>query len=170
MDISTDKIMNKLDADENLTLLAAAYQLVSKDVSPSSSFQQMTLTGKVENLADIILGRTIGYQPFNGTYPLQNGSVLTGVKYPATFKLENAINKTSELGAGLWILSEVGLLSSKWGTRGKKILVGGAIGGVFDAPTGAPRGGAGTYSTPRGSFEDQAGRAAALNAQLGGGF
>ena len=126
MDISADKIFSKID--ENLELIAGVFQLTHKDIWGSTGqanyFGSLDLEGKLKYVADVVLGRTLGMNPF----PEVSGT------FPATFKLGNAINRTSEVGVLLWGLSEVGFLSSKWGTRGKKIAVGGAIGGMFDAP------------------------------------
>lgn len=130
MDISTDKIFSKVD--DNLQALAFFFQITQKDVQYAESsgyWKGLKLEDKLKYLADVVGGRTIGFNPFP-----EIG------KFDATFNLGNAINKTSETGLFLWALSEVGLLSAKWGKRGKDIIVGGAIGGVFDAPVPSLRG------------------------------
>lgn len=120
------KLAELIDSDDNLTLAAFVYQISAKDVQYAEStgyWGSLDLGAKLEFLANSVGGRTIGYNPFP--------AVST---HSPTFELGNAVNSTTLIGAGLWLASEAGFLGSKWGTRGKKIAIGGAIGGVFDDP------------------------------------
>lgn len=126
MDISINKIEDTLD--KHLEAIAFLYQLTEKDISYArshSNWDGKNLEHKLKLVAAVVAGRVAGMEPFPKV-----------AKYPATFELSNAINKTSKLGILLWALGPdlVGVLSAKWGNRGKKIAVGGALGGVFDAP------------------------------------
>lgn len=124
MDISSNKIVEFVDSDDNLALGAFLYQITAKDIAANASqWNADDLQGKIEMAANIIAGRTLGAQVFQGQ-----------PAFPANFQLGNAINKTSLLGAGLYLANEAGLIGGKWGSRGKKIMFGGAVGGVFDAP------------------------------------
>lgn len=126
MDISSNKIVSFFDKDDNLTVAAGLFQLTRKDIQYAQSsgyWSQLSLEGKLKMVADIIGGRVAGYNPFPEV-----------AKYSATFNLSNAINPTSEAGFALWLGEQFGFVGSKWGKRGEKIMLGGAIGGVFDAP------------------------------------
>jgi hypothetical protein len=114
------KLAEFVDSDDNLTLAAFVYQATSKETS-SSSFMSADLETKVETVVNSLTGRTLGVTVFSGA-----------PSAPATFNLNNAINKVSMIGAGLKVAEWVGLLSAKWGKRGEKLFIGGAIGGVFD--------------------------------------
>ena len=127
MDISINKIEETVD--HNLEALAFLYQLTEKDIAfakGKGNWNGKPIEHKLKLVAAVIAGRIAGFEPFPEV-----------ARYPATFNLSNAINKTSKLGLLLWALGPdlVGVLSAKWGNRGKKIAVGGALGGVFDAPT-----------------------------------
>ncbi len=126
------KLTELIDADDNLTLAAFAYQVTAKDLSYRTAgkdggyYNKLDLQGKLEAIADIIAGRTLGMDPFPNIYSPNT--------FPQTFNLGNAINRTSELGVALYLGAEAGFLSAKWGQRGKKIAMGGALGGIFDDP------------------------------------
>jgi len=95
----------------------------------------------MEMLADIVAGRVTGYNPFPNV-----------ANFAQTFQIGQAINNTSIGGAIIWGLAELGVIPSKYGAVGKKILIGGAAGGVFDAPGKSP--GAGN-PTPTGRMSAQ---------------
>lgn len=116
------KLAELIDADDNLTMAAFVYQIGAKDYS-SSGFNRLSLEDKAKFIVNEVTGRTIGYNQFHDVQ-----------QFSPTFNLGNAFNKTTFIGAGLWLASEAGFLDAKWRKRGEKIAVGGAIGGVFDDP------------------------------------
>ena len=107
-------------------LIAFVYQLTEKDIAARirvGKWKTDSIQNKVMVVGQIIAGRTVGINPF----PIDAG-------YNPTFNLGNFVNRTSVFGAGLYALSEVGLIASKWSKVGQDVLVWGGIGGVFDAP------------------------------------
>ena len=129
MDISLNNIESAID--KHLELIAFTYQITEKDISYARShgnWDGKPIEHKLKLVAAVIAGRTFGYEPFPEVG-----------RYKATFEIGNAINRTSKLGAILWVLGPdgAGLVSAKWGNRGKKIAIGGALGGIFD-PEGGP--------------------------------
>lgn len=148
-----DGVESFIDSDENLTIAAALFQLTQKDIQYAHTqglWSKYNFQEKLQLIADIVGGRTIGYNPFP-TYG----------NFQPTFNLGQAVNKTSIVGGVVWGLAEFGVLGAKWKRRGQKILVGGAIGGIFDAPTSSS-----TYSS--GGAEDQANTARRYNMALEG--
>ena len=124
MEISLNTIESKIT--KHADWLAFLYQITEKDIRFAQSkglWQKYDLQLKAKLIADVVGGRTIGYNPFPEV-----------AQYPATFNLSNAINKTSLFGAALWAAAQFDFIGSKWGEVGKKVAWGGAIGGVFDAP------------------------------------
>jgi len=112
--------------EDHAELIAFVYQTSAKDVQfamSNNSWSTMPVTTKLELVAASVIGRTTGIQIDPAKFT-----------FPATFNLSNAINNTSKLGAVLWGAHQIGLASARVGKLGEKILIGGAVGGIFDDP------------------------------------
>jgi hypothetical protein len=128
LNLSLDKFEDKFI--DHADVLAFLYQLTEKDIRYSMSIGQwgsLTLQTKLQFIANILGGRTVGFTPFPNTN-----------SFAPTFILGNLVNKTSIAGAIIWGAAEIGIIPAKYGKTGQKILWGGAIGGVFDAPAQPP--------------------------------
>lgn len=113
-------------AEEHAELLAFLFQLTRKDIAfataPGGKWATATATFKIEDFINMVTGRISGFVPFPAVS-----------NYPQTFNLSNAWNPTTMVGAFLWAAGSVAG-DSQWVKIGKKIALGGAIGGVFDDP------------------------------------
>lgn len=102
------------------TPAAFLYQISAKDRADPHWAAEST-GAKLQDIANIVLGRTVGFTPFPSVS-----------NYPQTFNIGNALNPTTYLGLALWVAGEIGILSKRWGSIGKKIAYGGILGGIFD--------------------------------------
>lgn len=111
--------------------VAFLQQLTSKDTAAINS--ATTSTGQLKNLVNCIFGRVTGFNPFSAT----SGAA----QFPSTKNWAGIANPWTGLGLGMIIYGQVGK-RTKWlpkagqmNSIGKKILLGGAVGGFFDAPS-----------------------------------
>ena len=123
-----------------------------------SAFTNAPLGQKAKIMLNIVTGSASGFNFFKDEYqaPLSK------------FKIENIVNKWTKTGAALmgyaWLAAEVNKSTkrfslpegTKLGNIGRKLLVGGAIGGILDDPIGT----ASTSSNGTAQFSPQ------LNTQM----
>ncbi len=127
--------------------IAFLEQITAKDrLTLGATFTQATTTTQLKILSNITLGRLAGITPF---HKLADGTILPTA--PQTINPSGVINKWTNaglIGIGYKILGgalnkfgkDMGLGSSlvpetsKIGSIGKSVFIGGAIGGFFDDP------------------------------------
>jgi len=121
---------------EATTPIAFLEQISAKDrLVMGTAFDTAPLTQKLKIMSNIVTGRITGINLFSAEY-----------QAPQTFKVENAINKWSKGGAVGILYSVLGKrinkaigqnvipASDKIGQLGKRAMLGGVLGGVFDDP------------------------------------
>ncbi len=113
-------------AEDHALPLAFAFQLTRKDLSFALTSNKYTGKSAIfiaEDFVNMFTGRILGETFFPAVS-----------NYPATFNLNNAWNTTTEIGVIMWLLHQAGFASSRIGSIGASIAVGGALGGIFDDP------------------------------------
>lgn len=121
---------------EATTPISFLEQISAKDrLVMGSAFDTAPIGQKLKIMSNIVTGRITGINLFGNEY-----------QAPQTFKLENAINKWSKGGVGGILYSVLGKrinkavgqnvipATSQIGQLGKRAMLGGALGGVFDDP------------------------------------
>ena len=136
--VNIDGMVGKV---EELAIKAAPYAgfvlaLTESDIG--ANWSSLPLTQKMELVANMVGGRTVGFNPFPNA----------GATYPPQFKLGGALNKYTGIGLIVYGAAEVGLIPSKFKGAGKQFALGAAIGGLFD-PVGAPVNGNVNYRAPQ---------------------
>ena len=114
---------------EAATPISFIQQLTEKDGTILSGNRPMVQ--KLKDLANIITGRMSGFHVFNSP---------ADYKPPFTFNLAGLANKWVGIGIGMIVYGKVAkdmkILphGGYIGSIGKRLLTGGAVGGLFDAP------------------------------------
>lgn len=118
--------------------LAFASQITAKDYEAlqGTDHKNADMATKAKVFANIVAGRLTGFTPFKGDNLY--GSDTT----PFTINPSGVANKFTGLGVAGMIYKNLPIKQlpqkSKIGAIGKRLLLGGAIGGLFDAPSGNP--------------------------------
>jgi len=126
---------------------AFASQLTQKDYSAleQTDYKNAPLIDKVKIFSNIVTGRLTGFTAFKGDNLY--GSETT----PFTINPAGLVNKFTGAGLAAILYSKVPIKmlpeKGRVGSLGKKVLVGGAVGGLFDAPDSNPH--STSMSTPR---------------------
>ena len=126
---------------------AFASQLTQKDYSAleETDYKNSPLIDKVKIFSNIVTGRLTGFTAFKGDNLY--GSETT----PFTINPAGLVNKFTGAGLAAILYSKVPIKmlpeKGRVGSLGKKVLVGGAVGGLFDAPDSNPH--STSMSTPR---------------------
>ena len=116
---------------------AFASQITAKDYEAlqNTDYKNTDIATKGKIFTNIVLGRLSGFTPFKGANLYGSDST------PFTINPSGLVNKFTGLGLAGMIYKNLPIkqlpLKSKIGTLGKGVLVGGAIGGLFDAPDGS---------------------------------
>ena len=116
---------------------AFASQITAKDYEAlqNTDYKNADIATKGKIFTNIVLGRLSGFTPFKGANLYGSDST------PFTINPSGLVNKFTGLGLAGMIYKNLPIkqlpLKSKIGTLGKGLLVGGGIGGLFDAPDGS---------------------------------
>ena len=104
-------------------------QLTQKDRDAGLYGVNQPISIKAKIFINNVLGRTVGFQPFEAEKK---------TAFQQTLNLEGAINKFSGIGLGAMIYGALPLKmlphKGKAKTLGKRLLTAGVLGGIFDAP------------------------------------
>jgi len=117
--------------------LAFANQLTAKDYSAleNTNYKNEDIATKAKIFANIAMGRLTGITPF------KNGNLYGSETTPFTINPNGVINKWTGLGVAGLIYKNMPIKQlpqkSKVGAVSKRLLLGGALGGLFDAPDGS---------------------------------
>ena len=116
--------------------LAFASQLTAKDyqvLNQDSAYKNENIATKAKIFANITMGRLTGITPF------KNGNMYGSQTTPFTINPSGVVNKFTGLGIAGMIYKNLPIKQlpqkAKIGQIGKGLLLGGALGGLFDAPT-----------------------------------
>ena len=116
--------------------LAFASQLTAKDYSVlnnQASYKNEDIATKAKIFANIAMGRLTGITPF------KNGNMYGSETTPFTINPSGVVNKFTGLGLAGLIYKNLPMKQlpqkSKVGAVSKRLLLGGALGGLFDAPS-----------------------------------
>ena len=119
--------------------LAFASQLTAKDYSDlnaTSSYKNEDIATKAKIFANIVTGRLTGVHAFKGD------NLYGSDQIPFTINPSGVVNKFTGLGVASLIYKNLPMKQlpqkSKVGAIGKNLLLGGAIGGLFDPPMNSP--------------------------------
>ena len=120
--------------------LAFASQLTAKDYSVlnnQASYKNEDIATKAKIFANIAMGRLTGITPF------KNGNMYGSETTPFTINPSGMVNKFTGLGIAGLIYKNLPMKQlpqkSKVGAVSKRLLLGGALGGLFDAPEGSSK-------------------------------
>ena len=125
--------------------VAFANQITAKDykndegtgVAQQASYRNENMATKAKIFANIVIGRMSGYTPF------KNGNLYDSENTPFTVNPSGIANKWTGLGVAGLIYKNLPIKQlpqkGKIGSIAKRILISGAIGGLFDAPDGSNR-------------------------------
>ena len=116
--------------------LAFASQLTAKDyevLNQQSAYKNEDIATKAKIFANIAMGRLTGITPF------KNGNMYGSETTPFTINPSGVVNKFTGLGVAGLIYKNLPMKQlpqkSKVGAVSKRLLLGGALGGLFDAPS-----------------------------------
>ena len=116
--------------------LAFASQLTAKDYSDlnaTSSYKNEDIATKAKIFANIVTGRLTGLHAFKGD------NLYGSDQIPFTVNPSGVVNKFTGLGVAGLIYKNLPMKQlpqkSKVGAVSKRLLLGGALGGLFDAPS-----------------------------------
>ena len=116
--------------------LAFASQLTAKDYSVlnnQASYKNEDIATKAKIFTNIAVGRLTGITPF------KNGNMYGSETTPFTINPSGMVNKFTGLGIAGLIYKNLPMKQlpqkSKVGAVSKRLLLGGALGGLFDAPS-----------------------------------
>ena len=118
--------------------IAFTSQLTQKDYSAleNTDYKNAQMIDKVKIFANIVTGRLTGFTPF------KNGNLYGSETTPFTINPSGVANKFTGIGVAGLVYKNLPIKQlpqkSKIGAIGKRLLLGGAIGGLFDAPSGNP--------------------------------
>jgi len=120
--------------------LAFASQLTAKDYSvlnQQSSYKNEDIATKAKIFANIAMGRLTGITPF------KNGNMYGSETTPFTINPSGMVNKFTGLGVAGLIYKNLPIKAlpqkSKVGAISKRLILGGGLGGLFDAPSGSSK-------------------------------
>lgn len=120
--------------------LAFASQLTAKDYSVlnnQASYKNEDIATKAKIFANIAMGRLTGITPF------KNGNMYGSETTPFTINPSGMVNKFTGLGIAGLLYKNLPIKQlpqkSKVGAVSKRLLLGGALGGLFDAPEGSSK-------------------------------
>ena len=120
--------------------LAFASQLTAKDYSvlnQQPAYKNEDIATKAKIFANIAMGRLTGITPF------KNGNMYGSETTPFTINPSGVVNKFTGLGVAGLIYKNLPIKAlpqkSKVGAVSKRLLLGGALGGLFDAPEGSSK-------------------------------
>ena len=120
--------------------LAFASQLTAKDyevLNQQSAYKNEDIATKAKIFANIAMGRLTGITPF------KNGNMYGSETTPFTINPSGVVNKFTGLGIAGLIYKNLPMKQlpqkSKVGAVSKRLLLGGALGGLFDAPEGSSK-------------------------------
>ena len=120
--------------------VAFANQITAKDykndegtgVAQQASYRNENMATKAKIFANIVIGRMSGYTPF------KNGNLYDSENTPFTVNPSGIANKWTGLGVAGLIYKNLPIKQlpqkSKVGAIAKRLVISGAIGGIFDAP------------------------------------
>jgi len=118
--------------------LAFASQLTAKDyevLNQQSAYKNEDIATKAKIFANIAMGRLTGITPF------KNGNMYGSETTPFTINPSGMVNRFTGLGLAGLIYKNLPMKQlpqkSKVGAVSKRLLLGGALGGLFDAPSGS---------------------------------
>ena len=155
--------------------LAFANQITAKDYADLSNtnYKNEDIATKAKIFSNIVLGRLTGMTPF------KSGNLYGSEDIPFTINPNGLVNKWTGLGVAGLIYKNVPLIKqlpqkSKVGAVSKRLLLGGAIGGLFDPPMNSTT----TSSSPKVLGVTQQNRSATMqrgiyspsSASVGGSF
>ena len=130
--------------------LAFGNQITAKDyevLNQQSSYKNENVATKAKIFSNIVLGRLTGITPF------KNGNMYGSETTPFTINPSGVVNKWTGLGVAGLIYKNLPIKAlpqkSKVGTIAKSLLLGGGIGGLFDAPDSMSMGGATMTTSPQ---------------------
>jgi len=119
--------------------LAFASQLTAKDYSDlnaTTSYKNEDIATKAKIFANIVTGRLTGIHAFKGA------NLYGSDEIPFTINPSGVVNKFTGLGVAGLIYKNLPMKQlpqkSKVGAVAKNLLVGGALGGLFDPPMNSP--------------------------------
>ncbi len=130
--------------------LAFGNQITSKDyevVNQQPSYKNESIATKAKIFTNIVAGRMTGITPF------KNGNLYGSETTPFTINPNGLINKWTGLGVAGLIYKNLPIKQlpqkSKVGTIAKGLLLGGGVGGLFDAPESMSIGSPSMTSSPQ---------------------
>jgi len=116
--------------------LAFGSQLTAKDyevLNQQSAYKNEDIATKAKIFVNIAMGRLTGVTPF------KNGNMYGSETTPFTINPSGMVNKFTGLGVAGLIYKNLPMKQlpqkSKVGAVSKRLLLGGALGGLFDAPS-----------------------------------
>ena len=130
--------------------LAFGNQITAKDyevVNATAGYKNESIATKAKIFTNIVTGRMTGITPF------KNGNLYGSETTPFTINPNGLINKWTGLGVAGLIYKNLPIKQlpqkSKVGTIAKGLLLGGGVGGLFDAPESMSIGSPSMTSSPQ---------------------